>query len=208
MSSGATGSGQRAEWRPWKMESIEPGRNLLRNAGLATVGELEQIQEQARREGHAEGFASGRAQGMAAGTSEAARMRSLAATLEETCTSLHNDIADDVLTLALSIARQVLHEALPVKRELLLPVVREAIQSMPAGAQGAQIQLNPADVELVRAYFGEELRMNGWQFVEDHRIQPGGCRLNSPYCEVDATLANRWKRVLASLGKDHAWLDV
>jgi flagellar assembly protein FliH len=199
---------QLPEWRRWTMDSIEPGRKLLDTAGLTTVGELEQIQEQARREGHAEGFSAGRAQGTAAGAAEAGRMRALLVALEQSCAALQNDIADDVLSLALGIARQVLQEALPVKRELLLPVVREAIQSMPSGAQGAQVLLNPADVELVRAYFGEELRLNGWQIVEDHRVQPGGCRMTSPYCEVDATLAGRWKRVLATLGRDHAWLEV
>ena len=190
------------------MESIAPGRTLRENAGLATVGELEDIQDQARDEARAEGHAEGRVQGRAEGMAEAVRMQILVASLAEACAAVQDQIADDVLTLALDIARQVLHEALPVKRELLLPVVREAIQSMPAGAQGAQIQLNPADVELVRAYFGEELRLNSWQIVEDHRIQPGGCRISSPHCAVDATLANRWKRALAPLGRNHAWLDV
>lgn len=207
MSSRTLGVGQLPDWQRWKMETIVPGHSLREKSGLATVGELEQIQDQARSEAHSEGFEEGRAQGRAEGLAEAARMKDLAAALEQSCTSLQNEIADDVLTLALDVARQILHEALPVKREFLLPVVREAIQSMPAGTQGAQIMLNPADVELVRSYFGEELRLNSWQIVEDHRIQPGGCRLASPHCAVDATLANRWKRVLAALGKDHAWLD-
>jgi flagellar assembly protein FliH len=133
-------------------------------------------------------------------------MQALVGSLETACAALRDDVADDVLSLALDLARQVLQEALPVRRELLLPVVREAIHGLPAASQGAQIQLNPADVELVRAHFGEELRVNSWQIVEDHRIQPGGCRLVSPHCEVDATLATRWKRVLATIGRDHAWI--
>ena len=196
-------AGRRVDWQRWTMESIEPGTRRP-GTGLATVTELEDLQEQARREGHEEGYAEGRAKGLAAAAAEAGRMKAIVASLEAACGALQGEIAEDVLTLALDVARQVLHEALPVRRELLLPVVREAIQGMPAGT--ARIQLNPADVELVRAHFGEELRVNNWQIVEDHRIQPGGCRLVSPNCEVDATLANRWKRVLATLGKDHAWL--
>jgi len=190
-------------WRRWKMDSIEPGPRQA-GSGMATVGELEGLQDQARSEGRAEGFAEGRAQGMAAAAAEAARLKTLVASIEAACNSLQQEIAEDVLTLALDVARQVLQEALPVKRELLLPVVRKAIQGMASGS--ARIQLNPADVELVRAHFGEELRVNNWQIVEDHRIQPGGCRITSPNCEVDATIANRWNRVLATLGKDHAWL--
>lgn len=204
MSSGRDAAHRRADWQRWTMESIQAGRDRT-DAGLATVGEIESLQDKARREGREEGLAQGRSQGLAAITAEAERMRSILAALEGSCDTLQDEIAQGVLDLALDIARQVLQEALPVRRELLLPVVREAIRGMPAG--NARILLNPADVELVRAHFGEELRVNGWQIVEDHRIQPGGCRLNSPQCDLDATLETRWNRVIASLGKDHAWLD-
>jgi flagellar assembly protein FliH len=206
MSSRPAEQERRAGWQRWTMDTLEPGRSVRTQSGLATVAELEQLHDQASREGRKEGYAQGRAEGRAAAALEAARLETLVGTMESACVALREDIADDVLTLALDIARQVLQEALPVKRDLLLPVVREAIQGLPAASQGAQIQLNPADVELVRAHFGEELRINSWQIVEDHRIQPGGCRLASPHGEVDATLATRWKRVIATLGRDNAWI--
>lgn len=207
MSSRPAGLERRTQWQRWTMDTLEPGRSVRTSTGLATVTELEQLHEQASREGRTEGYAQGRAEGHAAAAQTAARLEALVGTMESACVALRENIADDVLTLALDIARQVLHEALPVKRDLLLPVVREAMQGLPAASQGAQIQLNPADVELVRAHFGEELRINSWQIVEDHRIQPGGCRLASPNGEVDATLPTRWKRVLATLGRDNAWIE-
>jgi flagellar assembly protein FliH len=180
-------------WQRWREDA----------ASLPTVGELEQAHDSARAEGLAAGLAEGRARAAA----EAARLKALAQALDESAAALEREVADALLALALDIARQVLQEALPVKRELMLPAVREALRCLPAGAQGARILLNPADVELVRAHVGEELRLQHWQIVEDHRIQPGGCRLAAPDCEVDGTLATRWKRVLAALGTDHAWLD-
>src|SRR5262245_23973544 len=168
---------------------------------LPTVGELERLHTQAHAEGRAEGLAEGRARA----AKETERMRALAQSLEQAQAALETELADAVLDLALDVARAVLHESLQTRKELLLPVVREAMRNMPSGA--AQIILNPADVELVRAHLGEEFRIAGWQIVEDHRIQPGGCRLASPHCEIDATLANRWKRVAAALGTNHGWLD-
>lgn len=203
MSSQFAGLGEAPAWQRWKMDSLEPAHKQRAPGGLPTVGELEQMQEQVRSEGYDEG----RAQGLAASAADAQRLQSLANTLEQTIAALHNEIAEQVLTLALDLARQMLQEALPVKKDLLLPVVREAIRGMPSATQPAQILLNPADVELVRAHFGEELRIGSWQIVEDHRIQPGGCRLASKQGEVDATLASRWKHVVATLGRDHAWLD-
>lgn len=203
MSSGHEAAARQTGWRRWKMATIEPGSRQPAGS-LATVGEIEMLQDQARKEGRKEGYSEGYAQGMSAAQGQVARIRTIVESLDTAFTSLQHEIADDVLTLALDVARQVLQEALPVKKELLLPVVRKAIQGMASG--NARVQLNPADVDLVRAHFGEELRVNGWQIVEDHRIQPGGCRITSPTCEVDATVANRWNRVLATLGKDHAWL--
>ncbi len=172
-----------------------------RGKPMPTVGDLQKIQDQTRDEGRAEGLAEGRA--LAA--TEVSRLKAIAISLSKAQDALESTVADGVLDLALDIARAVLHETLRVQRDLLLPVVREAMRSMPAGA--AQIVLNPADVELARAHIGEEFRIAGWQIVEDHRIQPGGCRMVSPHCEVDATLATRWKRIAERLGRDHAWLD-
>jgi len=203
MSSQFAGLGATPAWQRWKMDSLEPAHQPRAAGGLPTVSELQELHERSREDG----FAEGRAEGFKAGTAEAGRMKTLVATFERTIDALYGEIAEDVLTLALDVARQMLQEALPVKKELLLPVVREAIRSMPAGSQPAQIVLNPAEVELVRAHFGEELRIGNWQIVEDHRIQPGGCRLTSQHGEVDATLASRWKRVVAALGRDHAWLE-
>jgi len=169
--------------------------------GLPTVGDLQSLQDQTRTEGRAEGLAEGRARA----AEEVARLKSISNALSEAQDTLETTVADGLLDLALDIARAMLHESLRVQRDLLLPVVREAMRGMPPG--GAQIILNPADLELARAHLGEEFRVGGWQIVEDHRIQPGGCRLLSPHCEVDATLGTRWKRIAASLGRDHAWLD-
>ena len=182
-------------WQRW--------RDGAAGAPLPTVGDLERLHDSARSEGRAAGLAEGRRQGAA----EAGRLRQLVAALARTRSEFEQEAAEDLLTLALDVARQVLQETLPVRRELVLPVVREALRGLPTLAQPAQIVLNPADVELVRAHLGEELRLSGWQVVEDHRIQPGGCRLHSQHSEVDATLATRWKRVLATLGRDHAWID-
>jgi flagellar assembly protein FliH len=58
----------------------------------------------------------------------------------------------------------------------------------------------------VRAHVGDEAP-GAWRIVEDHRVEPGGCRVVSPTCEVDATLATRWKRVVEALGRDASWIE-
>ena len=157
----------------------------------------------ARKEGFRQGYAAGLSQASA----DVARLQSIAGQFAQASAALEDALADRLLDLALDIARQMLRADLKARREALLPVVREAMQCLPDQAQRPQLLLNPADVELVRARIGNELQLNGLGIVEDHRIEPGGCRIVATNCEVDATLPARWRRVLAVLGKDAAWSD-
>jgi flagellar assembly protein FliH len=188
---------------------------------LATLGEDaserrvgERREQAARAESEAphaaarlEGFRRGYAEGQAQALAEAERLRSIADQLAQTFSLLENKIAEQLLDLALDIARQMLRSDVKVRREALLPVVREAMQCLPDQAQRPQLLLNPADVELVRARIGDELQLNGLGIVEDHRIEPGGCRISATNCEVDATLPARWRRVISALGREVAWSD-
>ncbi len=112
-----------------------------------------------------------------------------------------------MLELALEVARQVLRADVGARREGLLAVVREALATMPQPAGAPQLALNPGDVDTVRAHLGDELQSGGFRIVEDHRIEPGGCRITATSCEVDATMATRWRRVVAALGSEHGWTD-
>jgi len=38
-------------------------------------------------------------------------------------------------------------------------------------------------------------------------MERGGCRIESANSEIDATLDVRWKRIVAALGRDDAWLE-
>jgi flagellar assembly protein FliH len=39
-------------------------------------------------------------------------------------------------------------------------------------------------------------------------MERGGCRFLTGSSEIDATLENRWRRIVAALGRDDAWLDL
>lgn len=165
--------------------------------------ELERIKAEAREAGYAAGLAEGRKQAK----QEVERLANAAAQAEWLLGSEAEQFAAEILDLSLELARQMVRTELKVRRETLLAVVREALDCLPHATTGAQLQMNPADVDLVRAHAGEELKAGAIRLVEDHRIEPGGCRIVSPACEVDATLSTRWKRLVATLGVDHNWLD-
>ena len=120
---------------------------------------------------------------------------------------LDQEVSESLLAVAIETARQVLRQSLKLRPELLLPVVREAIASLPLHHGHPALFLTPSDAALVRQHLGEQLSHNGWRILEDSSLTCGGCRIESGASEVDATLETRWRRVLEAIGTSADWLD-
>jgi flagellar assembly protein FliH len=101
----------------------------------------------------------------------------------------------------------MLKQALHVKPELILPIVREAIEYLPVLQQPALLMLNPEDAITVRAGIGEELDKGGWRVIDDAQVARGGCKIDTATNQIDAQAAARWQRLAHALGKNVEWLD-
>lgn len=178
---------------------------------LPTVEEIERIHSEAHESGYAAGYAEGLAAGTADGTAqtqvEVTRMCGLLEHLNASMEALEQNVAEQLLALAIEIASEVLRQSLRLKPELVLPVVREALAALPAHHGHPLLLLHPDDATLVRAHLGEQLAHNNWRIVEDSRLLAGGCRVELGASEVDATLQTRWRRVVETLGAHREWLD-
>ena len=176
---------------------------------------LAAIRAQAFAEGRAagfeDGFATGRAEGYASGEAQirpiVASIATLATHFSQSVESSEAKLAEDLLTLSLDIAAQVIRSSLKSKPELLLPVVREAIAALANPHGHPVVAINPGDAELIKTQLGEQLAHTNWRIVEDSQIARGGCRIENSGAEVDATLPTRWRRVVDALGRQSDWLD-
>jgi flagellar assembly protein FliH len=181
---------------------------------LPTAAELEALREDARAEGYAEGLEEGRAAGRAeayeAGRAEMAAemdsLRAVAATFSGAVAAADETIASDVLDLALHLARSMVRTAFTVRPELIIPIVREAIDYLPVLQQPAILALNPEDIEIVRAALGDEIDKGGWRVVADPQVGRGGCKVDTASNQIDAQAAARWNRLAHALGKNVEWL--
>jgi flagellar assembly protein FliH len=193
-----------------QQEALEMGPPLPPPIAYPTVEELEAIREQARQEGYDEGHEAGHADAIEAGkivtAEELQHMRALAATFSSALQDADQLIANDVLDLALQLAKGMLKNALQVKPELILPIVRDAIEYLPVLQQPALLVLHPDDAAVVRAGIGEELDKGGWRVVEDPQVGRGGCKVDTASNQIDATAASRWQRLSHALGKEVDWL--
>ncbi|MDR1424416.1 MAG: flagellar assembly protein FliH [Azoarcus sp.] len=189
---------------------------------LPTAAEIEAIHEEARRAGYEEGLAEGREtgyadgrragheqghaagydEGRAASEAEAKRLHELVRQLEDAFARLDAEVAEELMSLAIELARKVLQHTLAVEPEAVVNVVRAALQSLPE--THAQVFLNPADAALTSKHLGEMIAQGGHLIVEDGGVSPGGCRIETSSAQIDASMETRWRRVLDSLGREHA----
>lgn len=201
--------------QPWELLNLESGRQggiCTDHAAvsLPTIDQVSHIHDQARQEGYDLGLVEGRAEGLAEGRTEAAgeieRLRRIAETFQAEVAKADESISQDVLNLSLDLARAMLKTTLAMRPELILPIVREAINYLPGMKQPALLFLNPDDAVLVKSRLGDELTKAGWNIAEDEHLERGGCRAETPSNQIDASIPTRWQRLAAALGRESDWL--
>ena len=205
-------------WERWELASFDggaPKQGLQAPEPLPpTPEEIEQIKQQAQQEGHAAGYEAGFAQGQQTGyaagqvraNEEGERMAAMVRQLDAALVGFDQQVAEDLLALALEISRQMVHQAITAKPELILEVIREALAQMPH--PHAVIQLHPEDASLARLYLGDQISHAGHRIHENPRLERGGCVVEAAGSQLDASLATRWKRISESLGAHSEWLEV
>ncbi|HEX8873076.1 MAG TPA: flagellar assembly protein FliH [Nitrosospira sp.] len=191
-------------------------------AGAQSAGEqIEQARQQAKLEGYAAGLEAGHESGYQAGhdagyqagyqsgneqaRAEASQLEALLHGFQKELAVADQTIGNDLLMLALGLARQMTREALRLKPELVLAVVRECLQQESAFGQPAQLFLHPEDAVLVRQRLDQEL--DGWTIGVDPHIERGGCKIKVGHSDADATVAVRWQRITQALGYSGHWLE-
>lgn len=193
-------------------ESVITTEEPTQEIKLPTAEEIEKVHEEARKTGYDAGFAEGKAEAdkqcetaIQAATQE---IEALVKNIEKSLAELDESVANQLLELALEVARQLTAGAIKARTNFLLPIIKESIASLPIHHAHVTIHLNPKDAEQVRIGLGENPAQNSPQIHEDRDITPGGCRITAGTSEVDATIETRWSRVLEAIGAEpQAWLN-
>jgi flagellar assembly protein FliH len=210
-------------WQRWEMASFaeelsaapraqvaEPELQPFEPALLIDEAELARLRLEAQKageaggyeQGYARGLADGQAAGLAAARAQAGQLHALTLALPAALRIAENKVADELLALALDIAKQVLGQALTVDPQAILAVVHELLQAEPALSGAPQLLLHADDAALVKEHLADELKGVGWRIRVDAHIKRGGCRVLASGGERDATLETRWERVTASLARN------
>jgi flagellar assembly protein FliH len=166
------------------------------------------ILDKAYLDGYDRGMKSGHEAGMNLANEklalEQADLKNLLNGFSKTAKEKSKVLCEDVLTLSLDIAKAMLKEHLKINQEAILPILRQATNSLIDSEGPLHLKLNPEDVQIVQKYLQAEL--SNWEIIEDMTIERGACMIETSGNTVDATHENRWRLICDSLGQNHAWL--
>lgn len=197
-------------YQRWEMASFDPVPEVLEDPLEAPRAEARaEGFAVGREEGQAEGYEAGRAEGFEHGLADArahaAQLAELVASFSGAVDTLDAEVAESLLTLALDVAKSVIRQTVQTDPTALLGAVREVLSAEPPLLGSPVLLVNPADQALLDAYLAGDLAAAGWSVRADPQIARGGCRAKAVSGEIDATLATRWQRVSAAMGREQGW---
>jgi len=198
---------------PWTLASLDP-QHIKRKNGLVEEIAGQELSgsavDQARDEGFRHGLEVGFGQGCAA--IEVKKLHhnkqfdQILAGLQSAVAALDESVANDLMELALELARQVVRTHIVSKPDAILPVLREALNNVVAIAQHPRLVMHPEDAEIVKREMSDELAAYNCRISHDELMLRGGVRIDDDTFEVDATMPTRWARTIAKLGLKSDWL--
>ncbi len=134
-------------------------------------------------------------------------LHAVSQSLDASLAGIQQKMAQDVLALACDIAREVVRQELSCNPQVLLPVVQEAVGMLLSEGRPAVVRMNPSDLAAVQAPLTSLVGGSGVQWLPDAAIAAGDCQVESGGTVVDATLAKRWDRAVATLGLQSPWQE-
>ncbi len=154
------------------------------------------------REAVANGYAAGERAGLEAGTKRAeAMLRRLAQTLDELKSlrgTMVRQTEQQMVQLALAIARKVLRREATIDQDLLIAMARVALERV--GESGAAtIRLNPEDYSQTVQRHSDHWAGSRVKVVADPGVSRGGCLVESEFGFVDASVDAQFDQVAQAM---------
>jgi flagellar assembly protein FliH len=161
--------------------------------------------EQGARAGLQQGFTEG-SQALEAHQSRkaadvAGQMQRILDAFGRDMAALEAQVASDLVSLAVDIARQVLRRELSLDEQALLPAAREALRTLAEGASALEIHLHPDDASRIAPNL-DAVQAGRCKVQEDASLPRGGCRVEGDTGIAEAGFDTRWQAVMARLGRD------
>lgn len=176
----------------WELPVVE---GVLGNPGLMTAKQVEAIQKQA----YDEGFAQGRDDGLKEMQQQAQHLEQLMQALQTPFADLDQQVEQELVKLAVVVARQLVRREIKADPGAIVAVVREAMHQLPVSSQQINLHLHPEDAALVRTALSLNEEDRRWRIVEEPVLARGDCRVLTETSRIDATVEARLTAIIATM---------
>lgn len=191
--------------------SVRPAPQVEQESEEKKQARLEAELEQARREGYKiglqQGFDTGIADAAAQVQQDRERLNAVLSSMEDALKTANEAISEQLLALALDIAKAMVKDRLKVDSAVILPIVQESIHYLPVVQKPARLIVHPDDVAVVKKYLQEDMADSNWQIQEDASLERGGCMVETGDNQIDASNGTRWKRICDALAQHSDWIE-
>lgn len=131
-----------------------------------------------------------------------ARVESLAAALQQERADFFDRIEPELVRLALAIGEKVIGRELDLQPDTVVDMVRTAMKRL-RERETLRVSVNPRDLDHVKAarddLIGAVDGVRKLDVIEDRRVDPGGCVIESPNGTLDARIKTQIEQIGAAL---------
>jgi flagellar assembly protein FliH len=128
-----------------------------------------------------------------------ARFESILNLLSRPLQELDTEVEGQLVSLAMTTARQLLRRELKTDPGQIVAVIRETVAMLPASVRDVRVHLHPEDAALVRERLATPGSDRAWSIVEDPMLTRGGCRISTDAAQIDARVESRIGAVMTTI---------
>ena len=194
------------EIREMRESAAEQARVIVADARRLAGSILQESREEGYRAGYEAGFASGEQEATRQVTQRAndereahgAELSAFIADMEATSRRAWAEMEPEIIGLVFEIARKVIKMEVEINRDAAIEVVKNALRRV-ADTTSLRIRVHADDLQTVRAN-REELytlvdNIRQVEIVEDRRVGPGGCIVETDAGTIDARIETQLAEV-------------
>lgn len=196
--------------QPLTAEALDAIREAARLEGLEE-GRAEGLQR-GQEEGFEAGFKEGMASGLEAGEKKAQaaaeeKKRELSTQWEAMIEGLRHPllqveqaVENQLVHMAKALATAICWQEARVNDEIVREALKRSLNDLGMTSQKVEIYVHPEDFARVDERWDEKVRADkGWFLYADESVSQGGCRIQTPIVDIDATMETRMQEVFESL---------
>ncbi|MCX7982185.1 MAG: FliH/SctL family protein [Syntrophales bacterium] len=100
----------------------------------------------------------------------------------------------EIVALAMAIAEKIVRQELETNREAIKAIFLSAIEAI-GEKEKLLVRCSPGDLPVLESYVRDLQASQGGlgevEFIADTNLSPGGVKIETPFCEVDASLESQ-----------------